>query len=194
MGHLVLVPPDESHPPVGEFYYLPHHGVLKESSTTTKLRVVFDGSAVTPTGVSLNDNLLVGPRIQDEIFKIMIRFRFHLIGITGDCTKMYRQIGLHEKAQDFHRLIWRDSKDQSLSVYRMTRVTYGVASSSYHAIRALQTAANYTNDPETLSALKSDFYVDDFLGGAESIIDASSLHTNLTEALSHVQMPIRKWT
>ncbi|XP_070067219.1 uncharacterized protein [Drosophila virilis] len=31
-------------------YYLPHHCVLKEDSTTTKLRVVFDGSSATSSG------------------------------------------------------------------------------------------------------------------------------------------------
>ena len=36
-------------------YYLPHHPVIKESSTTTKLKVLFDASAKFTTGVSLND-------------------------------------------------------------------------------------------------------------------------------------------
>ncbi|XP_070066881.1 uncharacterized protein [Drosophila virilis] len=39
-------------------YYLPHHSVLKEDSTTTKLRVVFEGSAATTSGHSLNDALM----------------------------------------------------------------------------------------------------------------------------------------
>ncbi|XP_055639848.1 uncharacterized protein LOC129777550 [Toxorhynchites rutilus septentrionalis] len=43
--------------------YLPHQPVVKEASTTTKLRVVFDASCKTSTGVSLNDGLLVGPVI-----------------------------------------------------------------------------------------------------------------------------------
>ena len=44
-GHLEEVPPDELDIGCENHYYLPHHAVFKESSTTTKLRVVFDGSA-----------------------------------------------------------------------------------------------------------------------------------------------------
>ncbi|XP_071651727.1 uncharacterized protein [Temnothorax longispinosus] len=43
--------------------YLPHHGVLRESSTFTKLRVVFNGSQQTTSGESLNHHLLVGANL-----------------------------------------------------------------------------------------------------------------------------------
>ncbi|XP_052888985.1 uncharacterized protein LOC128297391 [Anopheles moucheti] len=44
-------------------YYLPHHPVIKVSSSTTKIRPVFDGSLKTSNNVSLNDILLKGPVI-----------------------------------------------------------------------------------------------------------------------------------
>lgn len=53
--------------------YLPHHAVCKETSTTTKLRVVFDASCKSTSGL-LNDTLLVGPIIQQDLLSILIRF------------------------------------------------------------------------------------------------------------------------
>ena len=44
----------------------------QHSSSTTKLRIVFDGSAKTTNGLSLNDILLVGPNIQQDLFSILL--------------------------------------------------------------------------------------------------------------------------
>lgn len=69
-------------------YYLPHHAVLKESSITTKLRVVFDGSASSSSGLSLNDILYRGPKVQPDLVDILLRFRMHSVVITADIAKM----------------------------------------------------------------------------------------------------------
>ena len=58
LGHSELVPPSDLNKPVTDIFYMPMHGVVKESSTTTKLRIVFDASPVTSTGISLNDSLI----------------------------------------------------------------------------------------------------------------------------------------
>lgn len=52
-------------------YLLPHHAVYKDSSTT-KVKVVFDASAKDPTGVSLNDRLYIGPKLQQDITRIFV--------------------------------------------------------------------------------------------------------------------------
>jgi hypothetical protein len=68
---------------------MPHHGVVKETSSTTKLIVVFNGSEKSSNGVSLNDILITGPKVQDELYEIVQRFRLHRIVMSADKAKMY---------------------------------------------------------------------------------------------------------
>ena len=122
---------------VAKNYYLPHHYVFKGTSTTTKMRVVFDGSAKTTNGSSLNDILMVGPKLQDDLYDILIRFRFFKVAMSADVSKMYRQIEIIPHEKDFHRLFWTLAPTETVETYRMTRVAYGIASSAYHSIRLL---------------------------------------------------------
>ena len=62
------VPPDQLNCSPEKCFYLPHHCVFKQDSTTTKQRVVFDGSAKTTSGVSVNDAMMIGPLVQDDLF------------------------------------------------------------------------------------------------------------------------------
>ena len=123
-------------------FYRPHDYVHKPDSTTTKLRVVFDASARTTSGHSLNDCLLVGPKLQVDLFNIIIRFRFFKVAIIADISKMYRQVELNRQERDIHRLLWQSISMQPVQTLRMTRVTYGSAAASYHSIRALTECAN----------------------------------------------------
>jgi hypothetical protein len=73
-------------------FYMPHHGVLKETSSTTKLRVAFSGSEKSSNGVSLNDILMTGPKVQDDLFDIVQSFRLCKIVMSADLMKMNRQV------------------------------------------------------------------------------------------------------
>ncbi|XP_056637714.1 uncharacterized protein LOC130445849 [Diorhabda sublineata] len=88
LGHMtkLTIEPD------GIKYFLPHHGILKEMSTTTRLRVVFDGSCKTSTGWSLNDLQYIDPKVQKDIINILLRFRTYKFVVSVDISKMYRQI------------------------------------------------------------------------------------------------------
>ena len=94
--------------PIGKSFYFSHHYVFNNSSTTTKLRVVFDGSAKITSGTSLNDRLMVGPKIQKDLFRILIRFRMHPVALSADIAKMYRQVQLDKEDKDYHRLLWKE--------------------------------------------------------------------------------------
>ena len=193
MGHLEEVPPDELDNGCENHYYLPHHAVFKESSTTTKLRVVFDGSAKTSSGVSLNDILMIGPVLQPNIFDLLIRFRLYKFGLTADVAKMYRQTALAKKARRFHRLLWHYNPKDEFRHLQLTRVIYGIASSGYHAVRSLQETAKLTDNENVRTAILEGFYVDDFLSGCNTLEDAKGLQDELIATLEKAKLPLRKW-
>ena len=101
LDHMEVVPENEINKPDSDVYYLPHHCVFKEDSTTTKLRVVFDGSAKTSNGLSLNESLMVGPVVQNDLFTILNQFRCKHIALSADIAKMYRQVELDAPDKTF---------------------------------------------------------------------------------------------
>ena len=77
---------------------------------------------------------------------------------------------LDELDRVFHRILWRDYVTDEIRELRMTRVTYGVASSSYHSIRALQeTGKTHGPNSNTVDVILNDFWVDDLLSGADTL-------------------------
>ena len=141
-----FVPDNELVRPHYNCFYMPHHCVFKDSSTTAKLRVVFDASAKTKSGISLNDELMVGPTVKKDLFSVLIRFRKHQVALSADIAKMYRKVELEEEDRDYHRILSKNQNSTEVRHYRMTRVTYGIASSAFQAIRPLQVLAEESDD------------------------------------------------
>lgn len=123
------------------------HAVRKDSSTTTKIRAVFDASVKSSSGVSLNDTLMVGPTVHPSLTDVLIRFRMHRIALVADVSRMYRAIELVDHDRDFHRFVWRNNPSAPLMDYRMTRLTFGVAASSFVANMAVkQNAIDFSRE------------------------------------------------
>ncbi|XP_055549852.1 uncharacterized protein LOC129732734 [Wyeomyia smithii] len=177
-------------------YYLPHHPVIKAASTTTKTRVVFDGSCKTSSGYALNDALCVGPVIQDDLLTLVIRFRKYPVALIADIEKMYRQVLINPDDMPLQRIVWRSSTSEPILTYELATVTYGLGPSYFLATRTLQQLAEDEGQSYPLgeAALRKSFYVDDFIGRANSISEATRLRDELTELLGKGGFPIRKWT
>lgn len=126
LGHMSMVDVSTDEP-TKEIYYLPHHPIVRTDHLTTKLRVVFDGSAKSDSGASLNDKLMVGPTIQDTLFDIILRFRMYQFVMTADIAMMYRQILVSDQDKDLQRILWRTDSSKPINVYKLNTVTYGTS-------------------------------------------------------------------
>ena len=88
----------------------------------------------------------------------------HRVALTADVSKMYRAIQLIEEDKDLHRFVWRSSPQDTIKDYRMTRVTFGVAASSFAANMAIkQNARDFALEyPLAAQTVETSFYVDDW--------------------------------
>lgn len=126
---------------------------------------------------------------------VLIRFRLHRIALTTDVSRMYRMILLEESDKDLHRFVWNRDPSGPLCDYRMNRVTFGVAASSYAANMAVkQNAEDFAAQfPAAAEAVKDSFYVDDGLTGADSVEAAISLQQQLQQLFASGGFTLHKW-
>ena len=174
-------------------YYMPHHPVLKETSTTTKVRVVFNASAKSSTGVSLNDTLMVGPTIQDTTFIHHLKFRLNEIAITADIEKMYRQIVIRPEDRKYQRILWLSG--DTIKTLESKVLMFGEASAPFIAIYTMQKLAESEQEKYPLGAkiLKENLYVDDVIAGANTISEAINIRDQITKILKSGGFNIRQW-
>ena len=117
-GYFRKVPPDEKPPP--EVWYLPHFPIIRMDKSTTKVRMVFDCSAKYE-GISLNDVIYAGPKLQKNLFDV-------------ESEEMFLQIELKEKDRSYFRILWRNlDVNQDPQEYEFNRVVFGKNSAPMEA-------------------------------------------------------------
>lgn len=192
LNHMTEVNPND----FKNCYYIPHHCVLKESSSTTKLRVVFDASAKDSSSNSLNDSLLNGPRLQNDLLDHLIRFRTYKIAFTADIAKMYRQIIVHPDDRKFQLILWRLHPVDEIRTYSLNTVTFGTKSAPYLAIKTLIRVAFDEQErfPKGFKCITEGFYVDDCIYGADSVQEAIEIQSEVIGILKSGGFHLRKWS
>lgn len=195
LGHMVIC--SDNNDDDGGAYYIPHHAV----SVDVKFRVVFNASAQSTNGVSLNDTQHNGPTIQDRLANIILRFRRYEVAVVADVEKMFRQVQVAAEHQPWQSIVWRENPTEELKTYRLTTVTYGTRSGPYLAVRSLVQCArdnygvvkNIDLANQALQSIEQDFYVDDYLSSAPTRADSIRLSRNVDRILQQGHFRLRKW-
>lgn len=177
------------------YYFLPHHGILRENSLTTKMRVVFNGSAITSSGWSVNDLQYTGPTIQNDIFNILLRFRQRRYVITADIEKMYRQIEIHSDDRNLQHILWSEGPNEPINIFALNTITYGTKSAPYLAIRCIKQLGKENQNiyPDAANIILNDFYVDDLITSFDSKVKAIQTCKQIIQILDSAKFPLRKW-
>ena len=169
LGVVVPVGNDESG--ANRMHYMPHHVVVRQDKTTTKLRVVYDASAKSD-GLSLNDCLFVGPSLNMKIFDILLRFRMYPIIIVTDIEKAFLMVSVTETDEDALRFLWFKDvtvEKPELQIYKFTRVVFGVGPSPYllNATVAQHLRQFEETHSNRVKKMRESIYVDDNCNGSK---------------------------
>ena len=144
-------------------WYLPHFAVIKADRATTKTRVVFDASA-SCGDVSLNDMIHQGPKLQRELFDVLIRFRRYPIALVCDIAEMYLRVKLCPEDRSCHRFLWRElDSSKKPSEYEFSRLVFGVNASPFLAQFVAQYHAKVFEKvyPRAAETILKSTYMDD---------------------------------
>ena len=181
----------------GRLHYLPHHAVIRKDKATTKVRVVYDASAKT-TGSSLNECLHRGPKFDQKIHDLLLRFRTFPVALAADIEKAFLMVSICEEDRDALRFLWVDDVGSSCPqtrVLRFTRVVFGVSSSPFLLNATLQYHLDQyaSSCPELVSQLTKSTYVDDIISGAPDEEKAYQLYADSKAVLREGGFNLRKF-
>ncbi|XP_068703885.1 uncharacterized protein [Montipora foliosa] len=151
----------------GREFYLPHHAVVREGAETTKLRVVYDASArAHEMALSLNERLHAGPPLQNKLWSVLTRCRFHPVLVAGDLRRAFLQVRIRESDRDALRFHWIvDKAAKEVETPRFTRVVFGLGPSPFLLNGVIQQHLQNleTKCPETVNEVRKSLYVDDLI-------------------------------
>ncbi|XP_033225985.1 uncharacterized protein LOC117178670 [Belonocnema kinseyi] len=176
-------------------YFLPHHCVIKETSSSTKLRPAFNASQGTDLGISLNEVLHSGPKLQTELLDVILRWRCYPIVFTAGIEKMFRRIWIYPEECTYQKILWKSHPDEELNTYCLKTVTFGFASAPYLGIRTLHqlTDDEGNNFPLATDILRNEINVNDFLSGAYEFDTTIEKRRQVSLLLKAGGFILRKW-
>ncbi|XP_028418887.1 uncharacterized protein LOC114544440 [Dendronephthya gigantea] len=186
---------DEEMSPVGQVWFLPHFPVCRPDKETTKTRIVFDASAK-HQGVSLNDMILPGPKLQSNLFDVLLRFRRYAVAMVCDIREMYLQIRIPTEDRSYFRFLWRDlGTDRRPEVYEFERVVFGDTSAPFRAQYVTPENARQYKEIYPLAAevIEKSTYRDDSLDWTRTDEEAIELYEQLNKLWNLAGMDPRKW-
>ncbi len=173
-------------------YYLPHFAVVRWAKQSTQVRVVMDGAARAGKNPCLNDCLLKGPKLVNELPTVLMRFRLREICFAADVRKMFFQIGMLPEDRPYHRFLWKEN--ERLKVYQWAVHPFGSAASPCVAIFSIKEhAGRYKAEyPQAAETVIKSTLVDDNLDSRQTVEEAVTLGRQLVELFGKAGMRLGK--
>lgn len=159
-GYAVEINPDEVSSSK-KLWFLPHHLVYHNNKARVILNCSFNCRQA-----CLNDNLLPGPTLSAPLLGVLLRFREHAVGISGDICGMFHQVRLLPEDQPLLRFLWHDGvKERNPDVYECRVLPFGTPCSPCCTTYTLQRQVQEHSDgnEDVVKSVLQAFYVENCL-------------------------------
>ncbi len=169
-------------------YLIPHFPVCNPNNHTTPLRIVMDCK------VGLNNHLLSGPNILNDVVAVLLRFRSGLVSFSGDIKKMFLRIFLAPEDRPYHCFLWREAPDKPLRVLQFQVHVFGNAGSPFVAVFVVKEhAKKYVGEfPVAVESINNSTLIDDVLDSADSVAEARNTLMQIRRILAEAGMEMAK--
>ena len=165
---------------------------------TDKPRVVYDGVAMI-NGMSLNQIVLAGENLLNNLVEVLIRFRLGSYACVADVSKCFFQVGIPNDQQNLFRIVWFKNNDLDKGeplIFKFTRHVWEINSSPYVALLALKrlVSDNPVNVSElTLNVLQNNRYMDDILFASDNLSELEVIADESVKLFESRGIELRKW-
>ena len=169
LQHVEEIPKEDLSYEEGKAWWLPVFAV--DNKSKKKVRLVFDGSAQYQN-VSLNQSLMSGPDLNNQLRTVLLRFREKPVAFIADIEGMFGAFKVPPNQTDFLRFFWfhKNNPENELTQFRALYHIFGASSSPAIANFGLKYIAQFAcNNFEVSDYINHDFYVDDGLRSTETI-------------------------
>lgn len=177
---------------------MPHRAVIRDEAETTKMRIVYDCSAKADRNApSLNDCLDQGPPLQNKLWNVLVRGRFHPVCLTGDLCKAFLQVQIRDSDHDALRFHWLKNLDgNEVETFRFTRALFGLlAPSPFLLGGVIEQHLNgwASRHPKSVEEIRRSLYVDDLISGGTTVNEAKELKEDAIEIFDDASFCLHKW-
>ena len=131
--------------------------------------------------MSLNDKLVAGTDLLENLIGIMFRFRRSSIAMTADIEAVFLQVKGPSAECKVLRFFWRDDSTKPVDVNEYTRHVFGANSSPTSANYALQQTGRDNKDvyPLAPKVIERNFFMDDFAKSVDTEKEPIELYIQL---------------
>lgn len=173
--------PDEIKNYSSKTFYIP---LFITESATKRLRLIWDAAAKV-NGMSLNDYLLPGPNLYNNLQTMLFKMREGKYLVKGDIGEMFHQVFIIKEDRQALRFIWKNEINEKPKHFEMNVMIFGaVCSPTTSQFVKNKIALEFKNEfPEAANAIINDTYVDDFLKSFNDLEFGKKLIKNARDIL-----------